>query len=107
MDRHPAKRLRASSQDPSLTSEAPTLKLERDDQFWFDDGSIVLVARNVGFRVFRSLLASQSTVFSDMLASSSPSADEVYDGCPVVYLADSPQDLRRFLGVLIPKSRIL
>ncbi|PIL26475.1 hypothetical protein GSI_12233 [Ganoderma sinense ZZ0214-1] len=77
----------------------------RHEEFWFADGSVVLVARNTGFRVFRSLLAAQSTVFSDMLSSSSPNAEEMFEGCPVVHLSDSPQDVAYFLGVLLPKSQ--
>ena len=80
-------------------------QLQWDDEFRFDDGSIVLVAGNTGFRVYRALLAAQSTVFADMFSSSSPDVDEIVDKCPVVYLSDSPKDLAHFLRVLLPKSR--
>ena len=96
----------ASVQDAqALSSDNKLDSLTRHEEFWFNDGSVVLVARNTGFRVFRSLLAAQSTVFADMLSSSSPSADEMVEGCPVVPLSDSPQDVAHFLGVLLPKSR--
>ena len=100
----PPKRARVADEDPVPTS-TPT-DFARDEQFWFDDGSIVLVAQNIGFRVFRSLLAAQSTVFADMLTSGSPTVGEVYDGCPVVRLSDSPHDLRYLLRVLIPAFRL-
>ncbi|PIL26466.1 hypothetical protein GSI_12224 [Ganoderma sinense ZZ0214-1] len=79
--------------------------LTRHDEFWFDDGSVVLVAGNTAFRVYRALLAAQSTVFTDMFSSSSPDTQEMLDRRPVVHLSDSPKDLAHFLRVLLPKSR--
>ncbi|KAM5539625.1 hypothetical protein V8D89_006734 [Ganoderma adspersum] len=94
----------------SSTTDAPSDldNVQRHEDFWFDDGSIVLVARRkTGFRVYRALLAAQSTVFSDMLTSSSPSDDEMIEGCPVVHLSDAPEDVAHFLRVLLPKSQRL
>ncbi len=82
--------------------------LVHDAEFWFDDGNIVLIARDgMVFRVYRGLLAAQSTVFADMFTSSRSTADEVYEGCPIVRVSDSPEELRHFLRVLFPKSRRL
>lgn len=75
-------------------------KLKRHKELWFDNGSVVLVARNTGFRVFCSLLAEQSTVFADMFASSIPNAGEMLEGCPVVHLSDAAEDVANFLRVL-------
>ena len=79
--------------------------LKKDKELWFDDGNIVLIARDVGFRIFRSLLAKQSPVFSDMFASANPRAGEDYDGCPIVHISDSPEDMRHLLRILIPSNR--
>ncbi|PIL26531.1 hypothetical protein GSI_12289 [Ganoderma sinense ZZ0214-1] len=80
---------------------------EHHPEFWFDDGNIILVTpKHMGFRIFRGLLAAQSTVFADMFASSSPSADETLDGCPVVQVADSHVDLAHLFRVLLPTSPI-
>ncbi|KAI1795304.1 hypothetical protein LXA43DRAFT_1178777 [Ganoderma leucocontextum] len=82
--------------------------LKRHEEFWFDDGSIILVTRRTtAFRVYRALLAAQSTVFADMFSSSSPSAEEMMEGCPVVHLSDAPKDVAHFLRVLLPKSQRL
>ena len=80
------------------------VRLTRDREFWLDDGNIVLIARDVGFRIYRGLLAAQSTIFADMPVFGSPnsSADEYYDDCLVVRLSDSPEDIRYFLRVLVP-----
>ena len=106
----PLKRPRIA-EDPhseSSTTDAPPepVNLQHHEEFWFDDGSIVLVAqRKTGFRVYRALLAAQSTVFADTFASSSPSAEEMIEGCPVVHLSDAPEDVVHFLRVLLPKSQ--
>ena len=119
-DTRPSKRTRLSGdpssekkQDSSLPSRLsstakPQAPFKQAPEFWFDDGNIILVAwpRRVAFRIYRGLLASQSTIFSDMFASSSSNAEETFQGCPVVQLSDSHHDLSHLLGVLLPKSRI-
>ncbi|RPD55970.1 hypothetical protein L227DRAFT_579187 [Lentinus tigrinus ALCF2SS1-6] len=81
--------------------------LQWDDKFRFDDGSIVLVAGTTAFKVYKGLLSAQSHVFSDMLFAGNPHATQVFDGCPVVHLSDSPEDLRHLLRTLISKEQIL
>ena len=111
-DTRPAKRIKLPKELPESESSASSsstgtnLKLRRHAEFWFLDGNVVLAARRTGFRIYRGLLASQSTVFSDMFASSTSKADETFGGCPVVHLSDSPHDLAHLLHVLIPKARI-
>ncbi|PIL26521.1 hypothetical protein GSI_12279 [Ganoderma sinense ZZ0214-1] len=39
-----------------------------------------------------------------MFSSSSPNSDEMIDGCPVVHVSDSPEDLARLLRVLLPAA---
>ena len=82
-------------------------KFEKDGEFWFEDGSIILVARNVGFRVFRSLLAAQSPVLADMFSNPSRKIEGSSEGCPVVHLSDSPEDLRHLLRILVPSTQRL
>uniref|UniRef100_A0A5K1K5J5 Probable 3-oxoacyl-[acyl-carrier-protein] reductase oxidoreductase (EC) n=1 Tax=Ganoderma boninense TaxID=34458 RepID=A0A5K1K5J5_9APHY len=77
----PSKRLRTEDLPPqsSPTAQAGTAALNNlthHDEFWFEDGSIVLVAGNTGFCVYRALLAAQSTIFADMFSSSSPDVEE-------------------------------
>ena len=64
----------------------------------------LLFAQHTAFRVYRGLLSAQSQVFSDMFATATPSAAEVFDECPAVRLSDSPQDLAHLLRVLLPKE---
>ncbi|KAM5539630.1 hypothetical protein V8D89_006739 [Ganoderma adspersum] len=112
-DTRPPKRPRTAEETLSefLTTNAPSasdghlnrdLNLTRHEDLWFDDGSVVLLARETGFRVFRSLLAVHSTVFADMFSKSSSSNAEMFEGCPVIHLSDSPEDVTHFLRVLFP-----
>nr|VWP00495.1 N/A [Ganoderma boninense] len=77
---------------------------ERDTEFWYADGNVILAADNVEFRVYKGILADHSPVFKDMfsLPQPDPGASES-DACPVVLLTDSPSDLRYILRVCIPK----
>ena len=87
-------------------SPSPSNDLEPHGDVWFDDGNIVLVAGNTAFRVYRGLLAAQSTVFSDMFEASSPVGGETFEGCPVIRLFDSTQDLVHLLKILVPKEHM-
>ena len=110
-DARPLKRPRAES--PSAPDDGdtgsgtvPSLEeLERDEDLWLEDGSVVLVARNIAFKVYMGLLSAHSPVFSNMFASATHT-DETYDGSPVVRVTDSPEDLKWLLIQLIPKTRL-
>ena len=84
-------------------AEIPSFK--RHPEFWLDDGNLILVANdNTAFRIYAGLLASQSHIFEDMFAVAGLSADEVFDGCPVVRVYDTSGEFAHFLRVLIPKQ---
>ena len=75
----------------------------RDEEFWFEDGSVALVARDVEFRVYKGALASRSPVFKDMFSLPQPQ-DVSSSSVPVVQLADSPEDIRHFLRICLPNG---
>ncbi|KAL1938258.1 hypothetical protein VTO73DRAFT_11709 [Trametes versicolor] len=78
----------------------------RDEEFWYSDGNIILLAHDVEFRVYKGLLAEHSPVFKDMFSlpqPPSPVTAPSEDACPVVHLSDSPEDLRHILRVYMPK----
>ncbi|KAH9925125.1 uncharacterized protein B0H18DRAFT_877402 [Fomitopsis serialis] len=70
----------------------------RDEQLsWYEDGNIIIVAQGIGFRLSKGLLAQNSQVFRDMLSLPQPSDAshvETYDGCPVVHVTDTVDELR-------------
>jgi len=77
----------------------------RDEDFYFEDGSVILSARDadgdrVNFRVHKSVLAKQSSVFKDMFSIPSPAEVDTYDGLPLVHLHDEAKELKEFLRVM-------
>ncbi|KAI1790295.1 hypothetical protein LXA43DRAFT_947373 [Ganoderma leucocontextum] len=98
---------RKSDDDPvanaSATPESQSLK--RDEQLWFEDGNLVLVAKDVEFRIYKGPLIAQSLVFKDMLSLPQPPSFDTRStqgtsstSCATVHLhGDSLPDLRHFL----------
>ncbi|KAJ7221387.1 hypothetical protein GGX14DRAFT_669561 [Mycena pura] len=72
----------------------------RMESLWFEDGSIILQAGSIQYRVHRSILAMHSPVFKDMLAFPQPADSELIDGCPVVRLPDPEAEVTPFLRAL-------
>ncbi|KAF7969601.1 hypothetical protein HWV62_26837 [Athelia sp. TMB] len=79
---------------------------------WFEDGNVVLQAERTQFRVYRGMLARNSSVFRDMFSIPQPApSEESADGCAVVCLPDAAQDVEIVLraltepGFVIPGDR--
>lgn len=68
--------------------------------FWFEDGSIVLVAENTTFRVHKSLLAHHSEFFADLFTVPQPLNSDLIDGLHFVPLSDSLDDVVDVLKVI-------
>ena len=67
--------------------------IARNADFWFPDGSIILIDEKSGFRIHQSILSRHSDVFADLFTVPQPqSGTEKMDGCPVVHLTDSATD---------------
>ncbi|TFK85592.1 hypothetical protein K466DRAFT_494463 [Polyporus arcularius HHB13444] len=101
----PRKRPRSDEDgDPGQDGEAQATA--HDEEFWFDDGNIILIAGDVEFRVYKGLLADHSPVFKDMFSLPQPptSEGELAASCPIVHLSDSPEEVRCLLRVCMPKS---
>ncbi|TFY62734.1 hypothetical protein EVJ58_g3686 [Rhodofomes roseus] len=97
------KRPRTDSQSSAASSRSDSSKepFSRDDRFWYADGDIVVIAENVGFRVYKGLLATHSDVFRDMFSLPQPGLDAVED-CPVVHVTDTAAEISSMLSVLLP-----
>lgn len=96
---------------PEITATSPPQEppsLTQHVDLWFCDGSVILQAESTLFRVHKSQLSRRSIVFSDMFALAQPPvmsthatlADETYEGCPVVKLHDSAEDVANLLLAL-------
>jgi hypothetical protein len=101
---NPLKRARTEidgeSAGTSGSSSASSSNLTRHPYLWFSDGSIVLNAEKITFRVHHSILSTHSTVFSDMLNIPQPLDQATIEGCPVVHLPDSAVDVACLLKAL-------
>ncbi|TFY79926.1 hypothetical protein EWM64_g4085 [Hericium alpestre] len=78
-------------------------------EFWFDDGSIIIVCGDTGYRVHKGVLAFNSAVFKDMFAhgDADPSCNEMLDGCVVVRLDDESDDMLKLLRALYSRKWVL
>ncbi|KAJ7773971.1 hypothetical protein B0H16DRAFT_1510574 [Mycena metata] len=78
------KRRRAESWDDSPTSPV------RSD-IWFEDGNIIVQAEDTQFRVYKGPLCKSSEVLKTAVDNMGDSKG--VDGCPLLFLSDSPTDL--------------
>ncbi|KAH9932308.1 uncharacterized protein B0H18DRAFT_1137503 [Fomitopsis serialis] len=98
------KRARTDPDTVSLAGDCgsrPEVSFTKDDKFWYLDGNIILLAQNIGFKVYKGLLAEQSEVFRDLFTLPQPSEAQSVEDCPTVHLSDTAQDLRALLSVMI------
>jgi hypothetical protein len=73
----------------------------RSSELWYADGTVILDNGSVQFRVYRGILAANSSVFNDMFSIPQPSGgDDLIEGCEVVQLHDSAVDLGHFLRAI-------
>ncbi|KAH9925147.1 uncharacterized protein B0H18DRAFT_1010059 [Fomitopsis serialis] len=103
------KRLRADSESSADRPEHPAFG--RDEKFWYEDGNIVIIAQETGFRVYQGLLATHSDVFRDIFSLAQPAVDDKQDetlgDCPVVHVTDTASEIRSLLAVLLPEHRFI
>ena len=78
----------------------PDDAVERSDQFWFDDGNVVLQAEATQFRVHRSILSHHSSVMKDCFQCPQPRDAPTIEGCPLVHLQDSAKDIGNMCSLL-------
>lgn len=92
--------------------------MQRSPELWFSDGSIVLQVRlllcpsvspthinykaeSTQFRVYRGILTANSPLFADLFSVPQPLENtNLVEGCTVIILQDSVQDLTYFLKAL-------
>lgn len=54
-----------STVEVGMPEEVPKIR-ERDKEFWFENGNIILITGGVEFHVFKGILVDHSPVFKDM-----------------------------------------
>ncbi|TFY73272.1 hypothetical protein EWM64_g10740 [Hericium alpestre] len=70
------------------------------NELWFEDGNIILVAEGVGYRVHRSMLCIHSEIFNDIFGVADPASSDIFDGCPVIALPDTREDIYNMLKAI-------
>lgn len=60
---------------------------------WFKDGNIVLQTEGVQFKVYRGILAANSSIFKDLFECGQ-GEEQLVENCHVVQLSDKADDLR-------------
>ncbi|KAM5543849.1 hypothetical protein V8D89_002466 [Ganoderma adspersum] len=98
---------RTSTHERTASDSGEASQLEKDEEFWFNDGTVILHAGDIEFRVYRGLLERQSTVFAELFAQPHSKRSVSFGGqhhlpCPVVKLSDSAHDVRHVLRCCIP-----
>lgn len=72
--------------------------------FWFQDGNIVLLAKDanesVAFKVHRGQLERHSEIFCDLFSIPQPGHQVLLEGCCMVELHDDPSDVFCLLSAL-------
>ena len=91
------KRVRRSEDEPTIPASSCI-----DTDVWLPDGNIIDQAGHVLFRVHQSTLALRSDVFREILASPLLALESgaMFDGCSIVQVDDSLDDVRRLLLVI-------
>ncbi|KAJ7465250.1 hypothetical protein FB451DRAFT_432988 [Mycena latifolia] len=95
-DMPPTKRRRTGA-------DAPETAFVRSEEYWFDDGNVILQVESTQFRLTKSILSLHSTVFRDMFMVPLPADEPTIENCPVVILTgDTPEDWTHLLGAMYP-----
>jgi hypothetical protein len=74
---------------------------------WLKDGSVVLEARGLQFRVHGEVLSANSPIFADMFAVPQPAEEATIEGCPLVKLQDDAEDVELALRVIYDRKYVV
>ncbi|KAI1785126.1 hypothetical protein LXA43DRAFT_976405 [Ganoderma leucocontextum] len=86
------------------TPEEVPITRERDKEFWYEDGNVILVAGNIEFRIFKGILTDHSPVFKDVFSPPQPNSTPSETPVSTVHLSDSPLDIWHILRIHMPKA---
>ncbi|KAG5735841.1 hypothetical protein E4T56_gene9366 [Termitomyces sp. T112] len=79
-----------------------THELQLRSDYWYDDGSIIIIVEETAFRVHKSILSQHSDVFADLFTIPEPAAreSESLEGCSVVHLQDDLHDFTQVIKAI-------
>lgn len=82
----------------------------KDEEYWFDDGSVILSTSTRLFCVHKSVLSCHSGLFNTLFTLPQPETSEegeVMDGLPVVSLSDDSEDIKLLLNLCYDRRYVL
>ncbi|KAK7027754.1 hypothetical protein R3P38DRAFT_2939912 [Favolaschia claudopus] len=79
------------------TDDSPSLNITRSD-IWFDDGNIIVQAETTQFRLYKGALCASSAILKEAVENLGESKG--VEGCPILFLSDSSEDLGCLLHVM-------
>ena len=95
----------------SLETQLQEGLLTKHPEFWFSDGSLILRAHSVLFRVHISQLSRKSAFFRDLFSMPQPfptdCREQYLDGCLVLDVHDSPEDIGNLVKVIYDGPYVL
>lgn len=80
----------------------------KEENLWFDDGNIVIVAEYTPFLVHKSVLSAKSEIFRDTFSIPQPqipAETDALDGIPILRLSDRWSDVRKMLTMMYHSER--
>lgn len=94
------KKRKLEETEGALPAEAIDVGSHHED-FWFTDGSVVIVAENQAFKVHSTLLSRHSAVFEERFDElHALEAPEIYEDCPVLRVEDEEDKLALLLDTI-------
>ncbi|KAI0784299.1 hypothetical protein C8Q75DRAFT_810354 [Abortiporus biennis] len=81
----------------SSKTESP---ITHSDEWWFWDGTIVVIAEDTAYRVHKGVLSLHSEVFKDMFQIGQQSSAETFEDCPMVHVSDTASDFSLILKII-------
>ncbi|OBZ73810.1 hypothetical protein A0H81_06190 [Grifola frondosa] len=102
----------SSLDEPQPISSLPeqtSVNFSASTEVWYLDGSVVVVSGETAFRVHQTILSANCEAFKVLFTVPQPekSDSETCDGCPVVRLQDTADDLKHFFKAMYDISYFL
>ncbi|KIJ27536.1 hypothetical protein M422DRAFT_784864 [Sphaerobolus stellatus SS14] len=98
----PRKRARSETNMHADDTKQSPMDVHRDPDYYFEDGSAVILVQNVLFKVHRTILSRDSSAFETLfrLPSGKQAVEGTRDSDPVILQGDTPEQFRSLLWSL-------
>ncbi|KAF6759108.1 hypothetical protein DFP72DRAFT_1064071 [Ephemerocybe angulata] len=94
----------ATDNEEGMDERNGSEEIKQSLEYWFHDGSVVLQADSTQFKVHKAILERHSTIFKDVFAMPHPEGEPTVDGCALLHVQDSVDEIRCMLSALYDHS---